>query len=198
MKTQTNFNAVRCKHGMIQDQCGDCKHLPPYVENPPPDLIRNTNSNMPDENPPVVTNPKIIKEKENTVKKGNTICCVHNCDAKSRSHGLCDKHLYDWQKGKIQLHPEKHITWEEHKQEPEFKNRSAARKKRVGETSSEDRSISTSKTLLSSKSSSDISVLSLLKVKLSECKSILSTLDMLGMGAKAKEEIQAHLGDWVK
>jgi hypothetical protein len=178
----------RCKHGMIQDQCALCNGQKP---------ITTTLAKKPIYGHSIkpIVKPDI---KENTMKKGNTICCVHNCDAKSRSHGLCDKHLYDWQKGKIGIHPEKLITWEQHKQKPEFKNRSAARKKRVGETSSEDRSISTSKTLLSSKSSSDISVLSLLKVKLSECKSIMSTLDMLGMGAKAKAEIRAYLGEWVK
>jgi hypothetical protein len=169
----------RCKHGMIQEQCALCNGQKP-ITTPLAKKPIYGHSIKP------IVKPDI---KENTMKKENPICCVHNCDAKSRSHGLCDKHLYQWQKGKIQLHPEKHITWEEHKQEPEFKNRSAARKKR------EEKRIHIADKIQTL--TANLSVLSLLRTKLKECLPVVQTLDMLGMKDKAKKEVVDILGsEW--
>jgi hypothetical protein len=171
----------RCKHGMIQDQCGDCKHLPPYVENPPPDLIRNTNSNMPDENPPVTIGPTIIKEKENNMGLEKPKC-IHCKDKPQHARGLCSHCWYLWRHGKID-HPILG-AWK-----PADPNHS----KIVKSMAKKADKIQTLTANLR-----NLSVISLLRTKLKECLPVVQTLDMLGMGAKAKEEIQAHLGDWVK
>lgn len=86
----------RCKHGLIQSQCGDCKDLPPYQEQPPHNPVTNKYK---EEEKPVVEEKIFIDSEGNA----NRVCI--RCGGKHVARGLCSKCYSDWHQGKIE-HPE--------------------------------------------------------------------------------------------
>lgn len=112
----------RCKHGFIQDQCGVCKHLPPYKEPIPYNSLTpifekgdnvaavkfkneeefRTMLNIPKENKmPDIENE--IKQSEIITTDDNRKVCLI-CGGKHHARGLCSRCWTQWRHGKIE-HP---------------------------------------------------------------------------------------------
>jgi len=72
---------TRCRHGMIKDQCGVCKHLPVESERKPLDIIK----------------PVVVKAKVKAI-------CEYCKKKEAIARGLCPNCLYHWKKGNI-THP---------------------------------------------------------------------------------------------
>lgn len=128
--------------------------------------------------------PKEIKEisqkKESVVmdKKG---CCVPKCPDKAKARGLCDRHWYQWRKGKI-IHPE---TGEEWKPSAQYIEQLKIKEKKKAAT--KDRSINPN--LITDGGITSNTLFFEMRKRLREVEHFITVLSIIGQKEQVMKEI---------